>query len=195
MSEELHNYSPVPPSDRTDVNEVGSFFPGEAARLLGLADLDYRQLRRLFRLARGQAGGPVVARRWSRYTLVDLASVYVAVQILGLHRVAPGRRLRMAALEAACAALSARGFTNPLLQVPMMMQGDRVLVILHGEVLDPVAGQQALNLAMAEAHRWIQHNGTVDQALLTLLRGQRMQAMPGRVRRRAVVATVEVAAL
>lgn len=125
----------------------GYFFPGEVVAMLGLGDIDYQQMRRLFRLVREQSGTPVNAG-WSRYSLVDVAALQVLVSLCGgPAALAPQRRLRIECIRKACSALRGLGVENPLLDVRLRRIGDRVYAELDGSILDPVSGQ----LALAEA--------------------------------------------
>lgn len=126
----------------------GYFFPGEVAELLGCRDIDYHQLRRLFRLVRIQAAVPVRERKWARFTLRDIAALRIALNLCGgVAALDEGRHLRIAPLERACAALRDQGVVNPLLDVPMRREGIIVFAEIDGQLFNPVNGQMRLDEA------------------------------------------------
>jgi hypothetical protein len=67
---------------RRRVASAGVFYAGEAARILGLEQLDYRQLRALFAVAvpANRREGPNGGTRWSRYTFRDLVAMRAAFE-------------------------------------------------------------------------------------------------------------------
>lgn len=178
MAESFEGRSPVAPRKRVldDALGAGFFFPGEVAQLLGLKEIDYAQLRRLYRFVRTQAGEPI-RKGWARYTLTDLACIEAALRVCGRAALQPRRRLRLAELEKACAALGKLGFTNPLLQVPMEKQGKQVLAVVDGAVLDPTTGQLLLNSSFTAANAWLSKSGVVDAELQALLDNERARAI------------------
>lgn len=182
MGEPFHAHAPVAPRKRVldDALSVGFFFPGEVAQLLHLVDIDYAQLRRLYQFTRTQAGLPI-RRGWGRYTLTDLACIEAALQICGGRDVLrPGRRLLLAELERACAALRHRGFSNPLLQVPMQKRGKQILAVVDGAVLDPSTGQLLLSESFAVASSWLAGAGVEDPDLQAVLTEERARAVARR---------------
>src|SRR5438128_1234562 len=89
------------PKDRKQASPkvTVTYFPGEAARILRLKGVDYRQLRRLFRIvARTSPLGAesVKAKKWtwSRYEFKDLVALRTAVRLAQ----SAGGRLEMKAV-------------------------------------------------------------------------------------------------
>lgn len=133
------------PRVRPDLPGEGYLFPGEVARLLGCEDVDYHQLRRLFRLVRAQVDAEVRERKWARYSLLDVAALRIALELCGgVEALGPGRRLSIAPVDEACRLLRARGVNNPLLDVPMRRHGRTVLVEIDGMLFNPGNGQLVL---------------------------------------------------
>lgn len=147
MAERVANRSVRKPAERLRGPGDGYFFPGEVRAMLGLGDIDYQQMRRLFSLIREQAGSST-EDGWSRYSLTDVAALKVLVELCGgTDALAPNRRLRIECVRRACLALRDLGVDNPLLDVPMERSGNRVFVVLRGSIVDPVNGQTALGEA------------------------------------------------
>jgi hypothetical protein len=133
------------PRTRDDLPGEGYLFPGEVAELLDCGDIDYHQLRRLFRLVRTQAGVQVRTRKWARYTLKDVAALRIALELCGgSDALARGKHLQMAALEHACTALRVQGVANPLLDVPLHRMGAIIVAEINGVLFDPTSGQTTL---------------------------------------------------
>ena len=126
----------------------GYFFPNEVVRMLSLERLDYRQLRRLFKLV-ATSRGEIMPRKWARFTFQDLASLRAAVAALGgADSIARAKRLPIKRLERACARLrSDYGLTNPLTQARLTWDGSDVVVQLLGARFEPDSGQLLLRLS------------------------------------------------
>lgn len=119
------------------------FYPAEAASVLGLHNVEYRQLRRLLELVRGPRS--VESSRWARFSLADVAGLQIAVGLLGGSEVFErGRRMRIQPLEKAVESLRLLGFANPLVQVPLERQGNQIVARIHGVLVDPQTGQGLL---------------------------------------------------
>jgi hypothetical protein len=179
LAESFDDHAPVAPTKRVldDAVAGGFFFPGEVVRLLGLPEIDYSQLRRLYELSRRQAGEPI-RKGWARYTLTDLACIEAALEVCGGHDVLrPRRRLHLRELEAACLALRRRGFTNPLLQVPMRRHGKQVVAVVDGAILDPATGQLLLDETFDAANAWLSQVGGEDSRLDAALTEERTRAV------------------
>ncbi|MEZ5194239.1 MAG: hypothetical protein R2734_18345 [Nocardioides sp.] len=123
----------------------GYFYAGEATRILRLEDIDYQQVRRLFRFVREQAGVPLTSedgRRWARFTVADLACMESLIELCGgRDALARGRRLRIRPIRLACEWLRTQGIDNPLLQVPMIRIGDQVFAVIDGAVVQARSSQ------------------------------------------------------
>lgn len=159
MARHLSEFRPALPADRVPGEAAGGgyFYVGEAARILGL-DLDYRQVRALFLLAREQRGASFqdqTEKRWSRFTLEDLATVRVLVELCGgPTALSNGKRLRLRPIRDACMWLHRHGVANPLLEVDLDIQGNRVFASFNGALVETRTGQLALDmhLKLVEAH-------------------------------------------
>ncbi len=116
--------------------------------MLSLERLDYRQLRRIFKLV-AESRGEVPSRKWARFTFQDLAAIRAAVHALGgPDAIAQSKRLPIKRLERACAALRADyGLTSPLTQARLVWDGRDVIVQLRGARFEPDTGQLLLRLA------------------------------------------------
>jgi hypothetical protein len=136
------------PAKRIRGSAEGYFFPNEVVRMLSLQRLDYRQLRRLFRLV-AISRGEVMPRKWARFTFQDLASLRAAIHALGgAEAVATAKRLPLKRLEQACTRLREDyGLTNPLTQARLAWDGHGVVVQLHGARFEPDSRQLLLRLS------------------------------------------------
>jgi hypothetical protein len=145
MAQRIRDRKPRAPAQRLrDREDDGYFYPREIVEMLELADVDYHQLRRLFEVVRKQAG-TAIPEGWSRYSLLDIAALKILIDLCGgVSALQRGRRLRVGPVDEACQALRRQGFDNPLLDVRMMRDGDRVFAAVDASVLDPVSGQTAL---------------------------------------------------
>lgn len=175
------------PASRRGVAASAEFFPGEAARLLGLDGVDYSQLRQLYLLARRLRGAPSPGRGWSRFELADLAAVEVLVSLGGgRERLARGRRLVLGQLEATCLALADLGFDDPLLQVPLSRDGRRILAKIDGYVFEPATGQLVIDGAAERVNAFLEDRLIDDRAVRAAIRAECRRLRPHRRRTLAV---------
>lgn len=148
MADQLRNHSVRHPRRRVvpgDPARSGYFYPGEVAEMEGFTDIDYRQLRRLFKLVRNQADAAVgTDAAWSRYTLRDIAALRIALTLCRNEDAADSGYLLIAPLERACDALRSQGVGNPLLGVPMIREGRTIFAEVDGVQVDPTTGQMQL---------------------------------------------------
>jgi hypothetical protein len=190
MAGRLARHAEVAPKDRVinsrEPTVIGYFYPREVASILEVPEIDYHQLRRLYELARSQAGQPI-PKGWARFTLRDVAAIRVAIALTpgGTQAIqTPGRRLRLAPIEHACAALRALGVANPLLEVTLHLYGRSVVAEINGELFDPVSGQIALRGAYSTTSRFLLTRGIRDADLQARLRDERTSPGPScRLRR------------
>lgn len=155
----------------------GYFYPRETLEILGMPDLNYSQLRAVFRLVRVQAGfAPPPGRvevgsggrgEWARFSLLDIAGARVALQLASApaHSGRPTRRLQLKPVWDACLALRAAGFDNPLLDVPLERSGRRVLAFIDGGLIDPLTKQQALDIARSRTSGFLEDRNLEDAEL------------------------------
>lgn len=145
MAETPETRQTVTPRSRLAAD--GYVFVGEAAELLGVK-ADYRQMRRMHRLVREQAGLDPPEGSWTRYSLTDLACMEALIHACGGPAVFErGQRLRLGAIGRTCAWLNSLGFDNPLLQVPMRLEGRSAVVLLDEILTQPETGQLLLQSA------------------------------------------------
>lgn len=181
------------PTKRVRADRDGYFFPNEVVRMLSLERLDYRQLRRLFRLV-ATSRGEVPSRRWARFTFQDLAALRAAVNALGgPEAIATAKRIPIRRLERACEKLRTDyGLTNPLTQARLVWNGHDVVVQLLGARFEPDSGQLLLRLAdNVDAH--LQYSGTPKRSAKELK--ARIVAEERRIRQDAKARTQPVVAL
>src|SRR5947207_6745078 len=126
------------------------FFPAEAARILGLRRIDYRQMRRIFDLVapperrgefrRGRRRG------WARFSFRDLLAAKLAIFLARRPRPNAQRaRLRLQDVEAAAAALALHSkLAEPLLDATWGIFGSTVIAEVDGVVIDPRTRQTLL---------------------------------------------------
>ena len=127
--------------------ESAFFFPGEAAQLLGLEELDYRQIRSLFVFIQAQRGIETPPGKWARFSLIDLVCLARLMPLLGGDaKLAHGERLYLRPVRQTVEWLRGHGIADPLLEVPMVRVGSRVLIEIDEIAFDPVTGQGALVL-------------------------------------------------
>lgn len=127
----------------------GCFYASEAVRLAGIEGLNYRQLRRLLCIVKGEE---VEARRWMRFTFREVVALRVA------HRLASGRktkhrhpRLHFEEVERVCRVLRTRfGIDDPLTRVHLEWQGARIVARYEAVYFEALSGQLLL---VAEAVR------------------------------------------
>lgn len=163
-----------------DSTTDGYFYAGEAARILGLDELDYQQVRRLFVFVREQSGTPLQEsheRRWARFTIRDLACMEALVELCGgKEALKEGRRLRIQPVRRACTWLREQGVTNPLLQVPMIRTGDQVFVVLHDTVIQLASGQLVLEGMIELVSNHLGNELDIDRDLLAAIDAERALA-------------------
>jgi len=170
MARRVHDHQERAPARRVrDAGEHadGYFFPGEVARLLELDGVDYHQLRRIFRLVREQAGlKDAAGRQWSRFSFRDLARTEAVLRVCGgREALGPDRKTNLTGIKQACAALRGQGFTDPLLQVPLVRQGRRILALVDGAILDPVTGQLLLQAVSVRTELFLAERAISDPSL------------------------------
>lgn len=189
MPPKVHHHAERRPAIRVVTHPaIAVFFPGEAARLLGLQGVDYAQLRRIYGLARTLRGLPTPPRGWARFTLTDLAAAEVIVGLIGgREALLAGRRFVFGDLEAACSALHALGFDDPLLQVPMVRSGRRILARVGIHVIEPSTGQLALATAGQMIDQFLEERLITDRTIRAAVRAERQRSRPSR--RRHIVAS------
>lgn len=174
MARRVRDHQPKEPAERVEEDvAVAVFFPGEVARLLGLGDVEYDQLRRLFILARTLRGDPHPGRQWSRFSLADLAATEVLVALGGgRDRLRAGRHLVLGDVERACLALRDLGIENPLLEVPMVRVGRRILARIDGYVIEPTSGQLALAHVSGRLDEFLTDRLIRDRAVRAAIRAE-----------------------
>lgn len=186
MSRRLYHHQPKEPAERLEPGvAVAVFFPGEVARLLGLRNIEYDQLRRLFVLARTLRGEPHPGRQWSRFSLADLAATEVLVALGGgRDRLLTGKHLVLGDVERACLALRDLGIENPLLEIPMIRIGRRILARVDGYVVEPTSGQLALAHVGDRLDEFLTDRLIRDRSVRAAIRAERQRL---RLRRRRLV--------
>jgi hypothetical protein len=118
-----------------------------------------------------QSGREVSGSRWARFSLRDIAALRVVIELAGGRAaMQPGRRLQLAAIQRACAALLAAGITEPLLEVPLARQGKAVYAMINGSIIDPTNGKTVLQETYESAAAWLTAR---EAALLDRLREER----------------------
>lgn len=156
---------------RPEVDSDGHFFPGEAARLIGVPGLDYRQLRDIFQLVREQAGTAFAdPKSWSRYSYVDLAGAIEVVRLcIDTDALDAGRkpRLRLARLRRACLQLRKQGLSNPLLQAKLDLVDGQIVAQIQGLTFNPRNGQLLLETVGVSVQRKFRNE--VDHELRSIL--------------------------
>jgi hypothetical protein len=165
----------------------GWCYPGEAARILRVPTVDYRQLRVIYALVREMSGGQEIAeplpmkpgqkrasRPWARFTLRDLACAAEVVRLcVEPVRGSPeGRgRLNVAKLRNACTRLQKEGMTWPLLEVTFEWDGAKLVAMSNKVRFDAATGQLLLAGAAGDAHGW--HGREPTPRLARLIRQER----------------------
>ena len=158
---------------------MAEFFPGEAARLLGLGAIDYAQLRELFRLARLARGSASTGRGWSRFSLADLAAVEVLVELGGgREALEEGRRLVLGDIEATCVALRRMGFDDPLLQIPLARDGRRILARVNAFVFEPTSGQLVLETTWQHVETFLEDRAISSREVRKAISEERRRSRP-----------------
>jgi hypothetical protein len=138
----------------------GYFYPGEVVRILQLENMDYRQLRRLFRIVREQAGQTTAAEgKWARFTFRDLVALKAALDLAGGEQaLAPGRRLRLQDIEHICQRLNEIGFSSPLTEIAFRRNGRTVIAQVEGVSFEPTSGQMLLGEVETAVARYLEEN-------------------------------------
>jgi hypothetical protein len=170
-------------------------------RILGLEGLDYRQLRRLFRIVRQQAGLPVPegreGRRWARFSFQDLVALKAAVQLAGGEEALnAGKRLRLADVEHICSRLRGLGIASPLTEIAFSRRGKAVVARVDGLVFEALSGQVLLAELDAGFEKYLRGYSTRDTGQETDLRQQwkeeTMRWRQAGSQRELVAASIEV---
>jgi hypothetical protein len=178
------------PSDDSEV--IVSYFPGEAARILGLRSHDYRQLRRLFAAVAGEPR--IKADRgskkwaWSRYEFQDLVALRVALR---LARRTPSGRLELKAIQEACAVLRTRfSVTSPLTEIRLQRQGDSILARVDGRVFDARTGQRLIEQVATHVSRHVQSSDPIEMQACEEQIDEQSRALRRRFSHTSVLAVV-----
>lgn len=174
---EDHRLREPQPRPRLGPTRDAVFFPGEVARLLQLNNIDYDQLRRMWVLAHAARGEAVPSRRWARFTLRDLAATEVVVGLAGRRdRLATSRHLNFRGIAETCEALRVLGFDDPLIQVPMIRDGSRILAQVGEYVIVPTTNQMALDYASDMVEEYIKSRTIEDQEVRDAIRDERRRS-------------------
>ena len=167
--------TPTAPSDRLCAANglpQGYFFPGEVARVLAIDVIDYRQLRRFYKLIRAQSDHSV-PEGWSRYTFTDIAALVVALEICGgLEALQPGSRLVLADLHKVCQRLVEQGIWNPLLRVGIGRRGRSLTITLDGMITEPDSGQLLMESMATKVDLYFDDTLLRDRELAQSLRSE-----------------------
>jgi hypothetical protein len=136
-----------PPAQR--LARPGYFYPHEVVEILGLHGIDYRQIRRLFRLVRPARA----AKKWARFTFRDLAAVQTAVELAGgKAALGDGRRLRFTQVERVCETLRTKyKIPEPLVDVELRREGKRIVATVGQMSLEPTTGQMRLHIEVGRS--------------------------------------------
>lgn len=155
---------------------------------MNLGDIEYDQLRRLYRLARVTRGLPPPGPGWARFTLADLACVEALIKLGGGRQaLRPGHRLILGDVEAACQALLEAGVDNPLLEVGLSRVGGRRLVArVDGYVFEPATGQLVLENVDKQIEAFLADRLIQDRAVRRAIRLEGRRLRPTRRTRAAI---------
>src|SRR6266478_5380799 len=189
MAPKIHSHNSRKPLHRVSSARTGYFYPGEAARILGLDGVDYHQLRKLLLLAAGASPDKKESRRWARFSYKDLVMVKAAVNLAGgIDTLRKGRHLRLKRVRDACASLRhAFGVQDPLSSVKLVLDGQTIVAQMDGVAFEPVSGQLILDVRQRIDHEIID----VGAPLRRLLSSEKKQIQKGRGRSKDLFA-VEV---
>lgn len=148
MPPKIHEHRKREPRARVLRGRTGYFYPGEAARILGLKGIDYHQLRQVLIIASGTASSPTSSRRWARFSFKDLVTVRTAIELAGgLSALRRGRHLKLKRLREVCAALRKKlHIVDPLATIRLTLSGKSIVAQLEGVTFDPISGQLLLDL-------------------------------------------------
>jgi hypothetical protein len=126
---------------RKVVSAEEAFYPGEVVRILGFKEIDYRQLRDLWKLVSPTRKMP--AEKWARYTFKDLVLLRNAVELAGgTETLSLGKRLRVRHLSRVLKVLRLRlGVSDPLTEIRLERVGASILAHVSGAELDPLKSQ------------------------------------------------------
>jgi hypothetical protein len=141
-------------SQRALIAAPGAFFPGEVVRILGLKDIDYRQLRDLANLV---CPGRTSRRKWGRYTFEDLVKLRNAIELAGGREALKlNRRLRIKHLSRVLNALKTQlSMANPLAEVKLERVGTSILAHVSGAKLDPIEAQYVFSEIMVGVRTYL----------------------------------------
>lgn len=163
------------------------FFPAEAARILGLGRIDYRQLRRIFDLVAPPERRGVFQRGrrrgWARFSFRDLLAAKLAIFLARRPRPNARRaRLRLQDVEAAATALARHSkLTDPLLDATWGVFGSTVIAEVDGVTIDPRTRQTLLTEVVRGAAEYMRDEERAPRALVADLRA-RLSAEVDRIR-------------
>lgn len=148
MAPRIHDHTKRAPRTRLLSRVKGYFFPGEAARILGLEGIDYHQLRRILRIASGPDSLQASSRKWTRFTFKDLLLVRRALDLAGgIDALKPHRHLKLKRLQEACTALRDRfDIADPLTSANLRLDGRAIVAQLDGVTFEPATGQTILEI-------------------------------------------------
>ncbi len=133
-----------PPADRPHLRVT--YYPGEAARILGLRRIDYHQLRRLFAIIdpslTADSNSDGKKWKWARYSFRHLVALKAAL------RLAPpenGGRLDIRLLQRACLVLREHfGRESPLTDTQLERLGHTIVARVGGKIFDATTGQRLI---------------------------------------------------
>lgn len=183
MSGKISHHSERHPSSPQPGTRAAVFFPGEVAALLDLENIEYDQLRKLWVLSLTSRGEPVPTGKWARFSLRDLAATEVLLGLVGpRERLAQGRHLNFRGVKEACDALRTLGFTDPLLQVPMVRDRSRIVAMVDEYVVVPANGQLALDYTRNLIEDFLATRVITDRAVRAAINAERRKARPKKSR-------------
>jgi hypothetical protein len=161
-----------PPADRPAVRVT--YFPGEAARILKLQDIDYHQMRRLFEiidpsLLRAEAERSGKSWTWTRYSFRHLVALRTA---LSLAPPQEGGRLNIRQLREACLVLRGQfGRASPLTDTQLSRLGDAIVARIGGKLFDARTGQRLIDEVATSVKDFVRtHCKEATQACLKQVR-------------------------
>src|SRR3569623_2209828 len=148
MAPKVHHHRQREPSRRVSPDRGGYFYPGEAARILGLNGIDYHQLRRLLLVVSRDQPSTKQSRKWARFTFKDLVMVRTAIDLAGgIGGLRRDRHLRLKRVQEAVVALRRRlRVDDPIATVRLVLRDGQILAQLDGVTFESVSGQQLLDI-------------------------------------------------